>query len=295
MSGVVGIYNIDGAPVSRPLLEQMTSSLAYRGPDRQHVWVRDSIGFGHTLLATTWESKCECQPLTLDDTVWIVADARLDGRSELLEKLRAHFHQPLAAAPDSELILRAYQAWGEDCVAQLYGDFAFAIWDSRHRRLFCARDQLGVKPLYYAVAGRSFLFSNTLNCLRTHPGVSDSLNDLAIADYLLFGFPQDPAATSFADIQRLPPAHTLAVSDSVSAPRRYWSLAPYSSIRYAKSDDYVGAFHEILRSAVEDRLRCDRAGMFLSGGMDSSAIAATVLDVCSSRGAAMELNAYTAV
>ena len=295
MSGVVGIYNINGAPVSPALLHQMTSSLAYRGPDRQQVWVQNSVGFGHTLLATTREAIGECQPLTLDNQVWIVADARLDGRKELLEKLRARVRHPLATAPDSELILYAYHAWGEDCVAQLYGDFALAIWDSKRRSVFCARDQLGVKCFYYAITEGSFLFSNTLDCLRAHPGVSDSLNELAIADYLLFGFRQDPAATSFRDIQRLPPAHTLTVADSVTAPRRYWSPSPDRSIRYSKCDEYVGAFHEILRTAVNDRLRCDRAGIFLSGGMDSSAIAATVLDVCKTRGAATDLTAYTAI
>ena len=111
----------------------------------------------------------------------------------------------LASATDVELILRAYQVWGEDCVERLLGDFCFAIWDAPRRRLFCARDQMGVKPFFYAHLGSCFIFSNTLDCVRQHPAVSDRINDLAIADFLVYDMSQDPGATAFVDIRRLPP------------------------------------------------------------------------------------------
>ena len=117
-------------------------------------------------------------------------------------------------ATDVELILRAYHAWGENCVEHLLGDFAFGIWDSARQHLFCARDHMGVKPFYYAHIGQLVVFSNTLDCVRLHPAVSDKLNDLAIADFLILEVNQDPATTSFADIQRLAPAHRATWSNA---------------------------------------------------------------------------------
>ena len=177
MSGIVGIINLDGKPVSRELLQQMTDFMAYRGPDGRGIWSDDYIGLGHTLLCATQESLKERQPFSLDNEVWITADARIDGRKELIGKLRSEVTANLNDVTDVELILRAYDRWGEQCVEHLLGDFAFAIWDGRKRQLFCARDHFGVKPFYYAQVGNSLILSNTLNCVRLHPAVSDELNE----------------------------------------------------------------------------------------------------------------------
>jgi asparagine synthase (glutamine-hydrolysing) len=238
------------------------------------VWIDGSVGLGHALLATTEESIAENQPCTLDGRVWITADARIDGRSELIGKLHcSHFDAP-ETFDDAELILAAYDKWGEACLDHLLGDFAFAIWDSRKQRLFCARDHLGVKPFYYARIGDLFLFSNTLDCLRCHPAVSDELNDLAIADFLLFGINHDLAATSFADIRRLPAAHTLVCSGEGPAVSRYWTMPVEGPLRYKRKRDYVDRFLELLERAVRDRLRTDRVTVLMSGGMDSTSVAA---------------------
>src|SRR5262249_55055141 len=150
------------------------------------------------MLRTTWEAETERQPLTLDGKLWLIADARIDGRAELIAELEAKLRRkvrfresgngtgPERLPNDAELILLAYEAWGEDCGAHLIGDFVFAIWDSGERRLFCGRDHFGVKLFYYALVGKTFVFSNTLECLRLHPLVSDNLNEVAIGDYLLF-------------------------------------------------------------------------------------------------------------
>ena len=156
--------------------------------------------------------------------VWVVADARIDARADLIASLESDSPRELSRAPDVELILRAYLRWGEGCVEHLLGDFAFAIWDGRSRRLFCARDHMGVKPFYYAHVAPWLVFSNTLECLRRHPAVSDRLDDVAISDFLLFGSNQDSAITSYHDIKRLPPAHTLTWSAHGLSLRRYWSL-----------------------------------------------------------------------
>ena len=155
------------------------------------------------MLRTTRESRHEQQPCSLDGRVWIVADARVDGQSELCQKLRSAGHDCRQSTNDAELILLAYRAWGDDCVRHLLGDFAFAIWDGPRQRLFCARDHFGVKPFYYARAGNCVVFSNTLSCVREHPAVSDEPNDLTIADFLLFGINQDETTTAYAGIRRL--------------------------------------------------------------------------------------------
>lgn len=293
MSGIVGIINLDGATVDRQMLQQMTEFMAYRGPDVQDIWVDGNVGFGHALLRTTSESLREQQPCSLDGEVWITADARIDGRAELIEKLNSSID--LKTVTDVELILRAYQVWEEDCVKHLLGDFAFAIWDSRQQRLFCARDHFGVKPFYYARVGNCLVFGNTLNCVRIHPDVSDELNDLAIADFLLFGYNQELDTTTFADIQRLPPAHCLTWSRETLQSKRYWMLPVDGQIRYKKASDYVDRFKELLGVAVEDRLRSDSVGVFMSGGLDSTTIAATAKEALSKQSKAFDLRAYTTV
>ena len=274
MSGIVGIVNLDGAPVDRSLLKTMTDYLAPRGPDAQDLWIDGNVGFGHTMLRTTWESKHEHQPFSLDGQVWITADARIDDRETLVGELKAKGQEVVCAAPDVELILHAYHAFGEECVEHLIGDFAFAIWDGRIRRIFCARDQMGVRPFYYFQSGKTFVFSNTLNCVRLHPDVSDKLNDLAIADYLLFDMNQDKATTTFADIQRIAPAHSLAVSKDHCVSRRYWSMPIDEPVYYKHNSDYVDRFTELLTQAVRDRSRADWIGVHMSGGLDSSSLAA---------------------
>jgi asparagine synthase (glutamine-hydrolysing) len=200
-----------------------------------------------------------------------------------------------ATAPvtDVELILRAYHAWGEECVEHLLGDFAFGIWDGPQQRLFCARDQMGIKPFYYAHLGPAVIFSNTLDCVRLHPAVSDKLNDLAIADFLLFEGNQDVATTTLADIQRLPPAHRASWSNAGLRLSRYWTLPIDEPLFYRRAQDYVDRFKELLRQAVADRLRTPRIGIFMSGGLDSPTLAATTCDLLRERYRRADLKAFT--
>ena len=148
MSGIVGLLSLDGAPVDPRLLERMTNFMRFRGPDSQVTWNGGRVGFGHAMLCTTFESRGERQPFTPDEDLWIVADARVDGRLELCRKLRSSGQDCRQGATDAELILHAYRAWGDECVRHLRGDFAFAIWDASRKRLLCARDHFGVKPFF---------------------------------------------------------------------------------------------------------------------------------------------------
>lgn len=277
MSGIVGIVNLDGAPIDRDLLTSLTESMTFRGPDAQLIVIDGQAGFGHTMLRTTHEAETETQPLSLDGKVWLTADVRLDGREELLEKLNARNNISRSKPNDAELILFAYDAWQENCIDHLTGDFAFAIWNAATQTLFCARDHFGVKPFYYSRIDNTFIFSNTLNTLRRHPSLSDELNETAIADYLVFGLNQDSATTTFRDIQRLPAGHTLSMSNRSTIKRRYWTpVAHETSIR---SKDCVEQFQHLLTTATRDRLRTNRVAISMSGGLDSTSLAVIARDL----------------
>jgi asparagine synthase (glutamine-hydrolysing) len=298
LSGFVGILNLDGAPVERHLLERMTEFLAFRGPDAQEIWCQGELGLGFALLRVACEAEDQRQPAALENRLWIVADARVDARAELVSKLDpriAHGREVSAATPDAELILRAYERWDDRCLDHLLGDFSFAIWDAARKRLFCARDQMGVKPFFYARAGNALIFSNTLEAIRLHPDVSGRLNDLAIADFLIFDMNQDPATTSFADIQRLPPAHMLECDSGKLSTRRYWMLPVTTPVRYQRDLEYVEHFLELLDAAVADRLRTGSAGVLMSGGLDSPTVAASARRVFTRYGDGTCLRAYTEV
>jgi asparagine synthase (glutamine-hydrolysing) len=295
LSGIVGIFHRNGAPAERALLQNLAGFLAFRGPDSSAIWLDASIGLGHAMLRTTQESLGEQQPASLDARFWITADARLDCRTELIADLQNSGRKIRPNGPDSELILHTYAVWGSQCVDHLRGDFSFAIWDARGKSLFCARDHFGIKPFYYAQRSDLFLFSNTLDCLRLHPDVSTKLNDAAIGDFLLFGLNYDEATTTFHDIQRLPPAHCLAISAGGAKVRRYWSPPTHGPIRYSNPKDYVEHFQALLQEAVTDRLRADRVGILLSGGLDSSSVAAVAKDVSAKSALATEIQGYTCI
>ena len=276
MSGIVGIFQRDGGPVDRAVLEILVEAIRFRGPDEQHTWIDGSIGFGHAMLRTTWESGHEHQPLTLDGRTWLVADARIDYRDEISAALNLEERVPQTGLTDAELILRAYERWGEACVEHLLGDFSFAIWDVPERKLFCARDHFGVRPFYYAEMGPAFVFSNDLRCLRQYPGISRELNEQALVDYLAFGHNREPNTTTYAGIQKLPAAHCLRSRARDTSITPYWTLHE-GVVRYRNSHEYVDRFRELLIRSVHDRLRTDAVSLFMSGGLDSTAVASLAL------------------
>lgn len=295
MSGIVGILQLDGAPVDRHLVQRLTDFQSFRGPDAKQIWLNGNVGLGHTLLRATDESERETQPFTFGDGVWIVADARVDGQQELIAELQSKGQQIPPGSPDVELILRSYQVWGEDCLDHLIGDFTFGIWDAGRKKLFCARDQMGVKCFYYAHLGSCVIFSNSLGCIRQHPSVSDRLNDLAIADFLLFERNLDQATTTFADIQRLPPAHKSVWSSDGVRQKQYWTAPIDEPVFYKRADDYTDRFLGLAKQAISDRLRTQRVGILMSGGIDSSTMAAVACDLSRERSPSLDLRAFTTI
>lgn len=295
MSGFIGILNLNGAPVDRDLINRLTRSLIFRGPDAQAVWCNGPVGFGHTLFRTTWESAHERQPFTIDEQVWIVADARVDAREDLVRALGLDDPLQLGQTPDVELILRAYLKWGEQCLDHLLGDFSFAIWDERFHKLFCARDRFGVKLFYYVRKNSFLIFSNTITGLRSHPEVSSDLNESAIGDFLLFDCNWTLDTTFFTDIQKLPAGHQFTLTAANFERRKYWQLVEPETIRFGDKGDYVEGFRERLHEAVSDRMRLDNIALSFSGGVDSTNVALAARMAMKRKGNNIELKAFTGV
>ncbi len=296
MSGFAGLMNTDGAPVDAELLARMTAALRHRGRDAEATWLEGHVGLGHTLFATTDEAARERQPCTFDGTLWLIADARVDARDDLRRSLAARGRTNLAAATDAELLLHAYHAWGDACVEHLLGDFAFAVYSQTTRRLFCARDQLGVRPFFYAYQQGAFVFSNAFSCVRLHPAVSERLDDVTIGDYLQFRYSHRPGATALADVRRLPPGHTLSLTAGTGPVlKKYWELSLPAPIRYRRPPEYVERFLDVFDTAVGDRLRTRRVAVSMSGGLDSTAVAAAAVRVVRRTRLSCEVTAHTAV
>jgi asparagine synthase (glutamine-hydrolysing) len=293
MSGFVALLHGDGRPVDDALAARLTAAMAYRGPDGRATWSHHGVAFGHAAFHTLQDPAEAPQPVHLGERLQLVGDARVDDREGLRARLAATGRHDLDAAPDALLLAHAYDAFGEGMIDGLLGDFAFVVWDAARRRLFAARDQMGVKPLYYAVLGADLLIGNTLAALRAHPGVSDRLDEHAVADYLLFGLNRHAERTTFAAIRRLPPAHTLVWTPGGTARcARYWRLAADQPLAL-RGAACVERFDEVFGRAVADRVRGPRAAVLMSGGLDSTSVAAVAHELMQRRYADPELVACT--
>ncbi len=278
MSGICGIVALDGDNPTAAQIGAMTAKLERRGPDRTHKWLDQDVALGHTLLATTPEALVETLPLT-DATsgCTITADVRLDNREELFAALA--LPSDARTIGDGELILRAYLIWGDECVAHLLGDFAFAIWDPRSTSLLCARDQMGMRQLlYHHDAARYFVFATEADAILAHPDVESPLNHQRIGDYLSNMEGADLTSTFFSTIVRLPPAHTLKLERGAIVLRRYWQLELEPELHLTSDEAYAEAFLKVFTEAVRCRLRSTGSiGAMLSGGLDSNAVVAVAV------------------
>lgn len=271
MSGIAGVFYRDGRVVPADTLAVMLTALAHRGPDGAFAWQAGAVGLGQRQRGITPEAAWERPPLVRGDgQLVLVADARIDNRVELLTALP---DMPTPQPPtDADLILAAYEKWGEVCPAKLIGDYAFVIWDGRYQRLFCARDHYGVRPFYYYQSSHLFAFASEAKALFCLPDVPRRLNELRIGQHLAMDV-GDNAQTFYQEVQRLLPAHTLTVSWEQGQMRRYWSLDPQREIQLASDEEYAAAFGEVFTEAVRCRLRtAGPIGSMLSGGLDSSAV-----------------------
>ena len=185
MSGIIGLYHLDGRPAEERILQQMAQAIAHRGPDGIRYWSDGPVGLGHLMLQTTPESARERQPLAnADATLCLTVDGRIDNRRELRQALDSNGFPPRDDT-DAELLLRAYECWGESCPNRLLGDFAFAIWDARKKQLFCARDYVGVKPFYYHRSAALFAFGSEIRSVLALETIPRRLNESRVVDFLV--------------------------------------------------------------------------------------------------------------
>lgn len=272
MSAIVVIYDLDQRPIEPRVLDKALDRLAHRGDDSRGVYIEGNIGMGHRMRWTTPESLSEYLPFrNNDDQTVITCDARIDNREELIAQLMFN-GRPAPDLTDSEIILKSYEKWGEDCPSKLIGDFVFAIWDPRNKKLFCARDPLGLKHFYYChLPGKLFALASEIKALFEIPEIPNALNEDHLADYLVLTC-EDKEATFYKHIKRLPATHCLTVERGQVKSRSYWE-PDRRPIRLKNDVEYQEAFSEKLTEAVNCRLRSAfPIGATLSGGLDSSAV-----------------------
>ena len=251
MCGIVGAVSLDGGPIDLPALQRMNDLQAHRGPDGEGFmlgWIEDGafkhsfarragrwnsdfrarVGLGHRRLAILDLSDRGLQPMSsADGATWIVFNGEIYNFRELRSELES-LGYGFKTSTDTEVLLQAYLHWGEDCLERLQGMYAFAIWDGRRGRLFCARDRLGIKPFYYATPKGHFIFASEIKGLLPFPGVEVEADDDAAVGFLVHGNCDYGERTMLKGVKALPAGHalTLDVATAQLAIKRYWSLNP---------------------------------------------------------------------
>ena len=259
------------------LLDSMCARLEHRGPDSRGIHRAGSTGLGIQRLRVI-DLETGDQPVYNEDrTVAVVLNGEIYNFRELREDLRARGHR-FATSGDTEAIVHLYEEEGPDCVRALHGMFALAIWDERRRTLLLARDRLGKKPLFYSHRAGALTFASELNALMEDPGIPRDLDYTALDCYLAYGYVPAPLS-AYRAVRKLPPASTLALSDGAARVQPYWQL-DYSRKLECGPEEAGERLREAIRGAVKRRMIADvPLGAFLSGGIDSSTVVATMAEV----------------
>ncbi|MEI6193271.1 MAG: asparagine synthase (glutamine-hydrolyzing) [Verrucomicrobiota bacterium] len=272
MCGIAGkLFHDPAARVSSPDIERMTGAITHRGPDGRGLHLDGNVGLGHVRLSII-DLSTGAQPMTNEDeTVWIVFNGEIYNFAALRERLQGKGHV-FRSHSDTEVIIHAYEEFGPDCVKELRGMFAFAIWDAKRKRLFVARDRVGIKPLYYCRTDEAFYFASELKAIITDPAVPRAINLPGIRKFLAFHY-LPGTETLFKDIHKLLPGHFLTVEQGRVTQQRYWDLK-FTQQRWQISfDEATEELNGLLATAVRDHMIADvPVGILASGGVDSSAI-----------------------
>jgi asparagine synthase (glutamine-hydrolysing) len=279
MCGIAGF--VTTAPVTGGVaqLGRMTDVIRHRGPDDFGFYHDDWAHLGHRRLSIV-DIAGGHQPMPNETrTLWITYNGEVYNHADLRPHLERDGHH-YATRSDTETILHAFEQHGADCVQLFHGMFAFAIWDSQRRRLFCARDRLGIKPFYYYWDGRLFAFASEIKALLEHSAISASMDEELLPEVLAFGYTSGDR-TLFANIRKLPPGHYLTLNIADESPglsiSRYWDVPAAGIAPDVSEQVWIAETRRRLEQAVQTRLMSDvPLGVFLSGGVDSSAIAALV-------------------
>jgi asparagine synthase (glutamine-hydrolysing) len=282
LSAIFGLISPHGGgPPGRALL-QMRSALAGHGGDGSSTWTGNGTGLGQELKRVTPEDLAERQPLiSRDGQRVLVSDGRIDNRRELSGELGLAWESPLI--PDSAFIMAAYERWGEDCASRLIGSFSFAIWDEERKRLLLARSPFGAKTVFYHNAGEFVAFATMPKALFAL-SVPRRLNHQGIADLLVL-VPPEPGASLYEGIGSLEPGHLLTADRQGCRERAFWAPELRKELRLRSDQEYEEAFTELFDRVVADQLRSlNPVGMLLSGGLDSTSVAASAAPLLAKRG-----------
>lgn len=279
MCGIAGFVTIAGQLSGESILRRLTSAIAHRGPDDSGFFSDGTAFLGHRRLSII-DVATGHQPMTSEGgSRWIVYNGEIFNHNELRPDLEKAGHRYTTRC-DTETILHAFEEYGDACVSRLRGMFSFAIWDQDSRTLFCARDRLGIKPFYYFWNGRVFVFASEIKALLEHPDVPKEPEDATLPEYLAFGYVSE-GRTMFRGVRKLMPGHFLRLDLKGSEPRleiaQYWNVPRSGDTERRSDEDWIAETRQRLEEAVRTRLMSDvPLGMFLSGGVDSSAIAALI-------------------
>lgn len=272
MCGIAGIVDFIGRTPARAELDRMTMAQRHRGPDGEGVHISCPVALGHRRLSII-DLATGAQPMANEDgDVWVTYNGELYNYRELREELKSAGYR-FRTASDTEVIVHAWEEWGETCVERFRGMFAFAIADFRQRLIFLARDHLGIKPLYYFRTPQRFAFASELQGLRALSDCPEEIDPKAIDDYL-FLLSVAPPNTIYRNVWKLPPAHRMRVDfdGRTAGPQRYWELR-FRPERGVSSKEWARRLEDVLRDSVRAHLVSDVPfGAFLSGGIDSTAV-----------------------
>jgi len=276
MCGITGVFDLTGTrAVERERLARINDMLHHRGPDEAGLHLEPGLGLGHRRLSIIDIASGQQPMANEDDTVWVVFNGEIYNFVDLIPELTRLGHR-FRTRSDTEVIVHAWEEWGEDCVQHFRGMFAFALWDRNRQTFFLARDRLGVKPLYYAATDDGWLvFGSELKTLTAWPGFRRDIDDEAVEDYFGYGYVPEPR-TIYKTALKLPPGHTLTVQrgEPLPSPREFWDV-PFRPLPAISLEDAQAELIERLREAVRIRLVAEvPLGAFLSGGVDSSAVVA---------------------
>src|SRR5215469_541618 len=284
MCGICGIVNLHGERVDEATLIAMRERLYHRGPDEAGQYLSGGIGLAMRRLSII-DLQGGSQPIYNEDhTMAIVFNGELYNFPVLRQRLEALGHR-FYTSSDTEVAVHAYEQWGLDCLAEFNGMFAFALWDSRTQRLVVARDRMGIKPLYYTMRGDTLLFAGEGNAILVLPQVEHRVDPLALYQYLSFEYVPTPRSI-IADVWKLPPGHYLVFDRTGLACHPYWQfdLSPSEAVLPGDAQHQATLLLEQLREAVKLELIADvPVGVLLSGGIDSSAVAALMAEMAPGR------------
>jgi len=275
MCGIAGIVDLTARrDINRELLADMNDRLIHRGPDGSGYHFEPGVGFGHRRLSII-DLEGGAQPMFNEDkSVVVTFNGEIYDFAELMEELKAAGHV-FRTHCDTEVIVHAWEEWGEACLDKLKGMFAFAIWDRNRETLFVARDRFGKKPLYYScLSNGQVVFASELKALLVHPGVAREIEPTAVEEYMTFGYVPDPK-TIFKSIKKLPPGYFLKIrrGESDIRPRRYWDVSFNVNTDYKDEGQICEELNARFNAATNRRMISDvPLGAFLSGGVDSSAV-----------------------